>query len=442
MSKSTPSIAIVAGEASGDLQGAMLAARLRERCPAIRISGVGGLRMRDAGVRMLRDSSKWSAIGVVEALRLVPRLFLIQSRLVKELESDPPDLLILIDFGAFNIRLARRLRRTGMKVLYYFPPGSWSRSSTYEKLQGLVDAVVTPFPWSAETLREKGFRAEFFGHPVLDTAKPTLSYEEFLDPLECGSGVCGASALGSKAEAPQTPLPHSKGSIVGLLPGSRVQEIRHNLPAMMLAAARLTESMPSLQFVVPVAPTMDIRVVADGLRAVPWIDVRGGGSASFGGRALPIARAVDALARSEGFPPPQGKVTVHLIRGMAQDVLAYSRAAVVCSGTATLEAAVLGCPMVIIYRASKLSRLEYRLLGRGIEFIGLPNIIANEEICPELIGDEASPARIAQLMHGLIEDSHERGAMLDGLGDVRDALGSPGAVDRTAGMVLEMLGDR
>ena len=419
MSKSTPSIAIVAGEASGDLQGAMLAVRVRERIPSVRIRGVGGLKMRDAGVEVLYDSSSWSAIGIVEALRLIPRLLLAQCRLVKELESDPPNLLVLIDFGAFNVRLARRLRQTGMKVLYHFPPGSWNRDSTYENLQGLVDAVVTPFPWSAETLRRKGFRAEFFGHPVLDAARPTLSRDEF------------RSRLGFDASQP----------IVGLLPGSRAQEMRYNLPAMLLAAARLTESMPDLQFVVPIAPSMDIRAVADGLSAVPWLDVRCEepvGSA--GGRPLAVARAVDALARSEGFPQPKGPVRVHLLPGMAQDVLAYSRAAVVCSGTATMEAAVLGCPMVIIYRSSKLTWLEYRLLGKGIKFVGMPNIIADEQVCPELIYDEASPERIAQLMEGLIHDTHEREAMLDGLAEVRDALGGPGAADRTAGLVIEMLG--
>jgi len=424
MSKPTPSIVIIAGEASGDLQGAMLAVRVRERIPSVRIRGVGGLKMRDAGVELLHDSSSWSAIGIVEALRLVPRLLLAQSRLVKELESDPPNLLVLIDFGAFNVRLARRLRHTGVKVLYYFPPGSWRRGSTYENLQGLVDAVVTPFPWSAETLRQKGFRAEFFGHPVLDTAKPTLSRDEFSGHLECGGST-----------------PHSKWPIVGLLPGSRAQEMKYNLPAMLLAAARLTESMPDLQFVVPVAPTMDIRAVADGLREVPWLDVRCNEPVgSTDGRPLQIARAVDALARREGFPQPKGPVRVHLLPGMAQDVLAYSRAAMVCSGTATIEAAVLGCPMVIIYRSSMLTWLEFRLLCKGVDFIGMPNIIADEQVCPELIYDEASPARIAQLMHGLIQDTHEREAMLEGLAEVRDALGGPGAVDRTAGLVLEMLG--
>lgn len=379
MSKSTPSIAMVAGEASGDLQGAALASRLREMLPSVRIWGVGGRRMCEAGVQVLHDSSSWSAIGIAESLRLVPRLLLTQSRLVDRLKSDPPDLLVLIDFGAFNVRLARRVRQTGIKVLYYFPPGSWHRSNTYEKLQGLVDAVVTPFPWSAETLRQKGFRAEFFGHPVLDTAKPTLSRDDF----------CGRFGLD-----PSRP-------IAGLLPGSRAQEIRHNLPAMLSAAELLRQSMPDLQFAVPTAPRPDIDALERVRQAVPW---------------------------------------VRLAPGMAHDVLAHSRAAVVCSGTATMEAAVLGCPMVIVYRGSRLTWLEYKLLGRGIKFIGMPNIIADARICPELLQDEASPSRIAQLMEALIRDTHDRATMLEALAKVRGTLGSPGAAERTAGVVLDLLG--
>lgn len=378
MTKSAPSIAVVAGEASGDLQGATLAARLRESVPSIRIWGVGGRMMREAGVRVLHDSSSWGAIGIVESLKLVPRLLRVQSRLVEELNSDPPDLLVLIDFGAFNVRLARRVRPAGMKVLYYFPPGSWRRGNKYESLQGLVDAVVTPFPWSAETLREQGFRAEFPGHPVLDTATPTMSRADF----------CGRFSL--DASRP----------IIGLLPGSRAQEIRHNLPAMVSAARMLRESMPDLQFAVPVAPAVCMQSVTDRLANTSWI------------RLLP---------------------------GLSTELLAQSRAAVVCSGTATLEAAVLGCPMVIVYRGSKLTWLEYKLLGQGIGFIGMPNIIADARVCPELLQEEASPERIAQLMQSLIGDTHDRGAMLDALSEVRRSLGSPGAVKRTARMVMNLI---
>ncbi len=378
MEKHGPSIAIVAGEASGDLQGALLAARLRVSAPSVRIWGVGGSKMREAGVELIHDSSSWSAIGIAEALKLAPRLLLIQSRLVRQLKADPPDLLILIDFGAFNVRLARQVRPLGSTLMYYFPPGSWHRGNSYQKLQGLVDAVVTPFPWSAETLRQKGFRAEFFGHPVLDAAKPSLSRDEF------------CSRFGFDASHP----------IVGLLPGSRAQELRHNLPAMLEAAAILRLSVPELQFAVPTAPGVDVRRITNEVEAAP---------------------------RTRMAP------------GMARDVLAHSRASVVCSGTATLEAAVLGCPMVIVYRGSKLTGWEYKLLGRGIRFIGMPNIIADEQICPELIGDDATAERIAQSAEPLLGDNPERSKMIDALAAVRRVLGEPGAVDKTAEFALGLL---
>jgi len=424
MSSMTPSIAMVAGEASGDLQGALLAARLREMIPSVRIWGVGGPKMRDAGVKVVHDSSSWSAIGAAEALKAVPRLLLAFFKLASDLKSDPPDLLVLIDFGVFNLKVGRYLRPNGAKVLYYFPPTSWYRGTSYEKLEGIADAVVTPFPWSARTLEKQGFCAEFFGHPVLDSAKPSLSREDF----------CRQFGL-----EPQRQL-------VGLLPGSRAHEVEHNLPALVLAAGRLRESMPDLQFAVPLAPSISVEAVAQRLRRIPWLEVGdlglGSGSASTEGssRHLSLVQRIRTLSREDGFPEPAEPVRVRLLSGMAHDVLAHSRAAVVTSGTATLEAAVLGCPMVIIYRGTRLSALEFKLRGRKIKFIGMPNIIADELVCPELIHRAASPSRITELMVELLADSPERRAMLTRLADVRAYLGSPGAVEKTAGVILKLLG--
>ena len=415
-----PVIAMIAGEASGDLQGARLATRIREMVPSARIWGIGGRRMREAGADLMHDSSSWSAIGFAESLKLVPGLIRIQSRLVRRIEADPPDLLVLIDFGAFNVRLARGVRGLGIKVLYYFPPGSWKRGSTYEKLQGLVDAVVTPFPWSAETLRRKGFRAEFFGHPLLDSAKPSLTEAEFRG----GFGFDGSAG------------------IAALLPGSRDHEVAHNLPAMIASAAGLSRPRPDLQYAVPIAPTVDIRALADGLQGMSWLDVRldGRQEASTGRVRSRIAGSVKSLMRRDGIAEPPGPVTVNLLSGMSREVLAYSRAAVVCSGTATLEAAVLGCPMVVVYRGSRLMQLEYRLMGGGIGFFGMPNIIADEEICPELLQDDASPSRIAALLEPLLDETAERRRMLERLAETVSVLGSPGAVDKTASLALDLIG--
>ena len=379
MSASTPSIMIVAGEASGDLQGACLAAELKRIVPTAVIRGVGGRRMREAGIELLFDSSTWGAIGIAEALKLVPRLSLVLSKLKARLNADPPDVLVLIDFGAFNVRLGKHAHSRGVKVLYYFPPGSWNRDADCSRLMDIADRVVTPFPWSADGLREAGIRADFFGHPLLDIVKPSLARPEFCE------------RFGFDPERP----------IIGLLPGSRRQEIAHNLPVQACAARRLSESIPGLQFAIPLAPSVD----PDAIRAMVSEDIK-------------------------------------LLPGMAYDLLAYSRAAVVVSGTATVEAAILGCPMVIVYRGSRLTTLEFKIRRKRIKFIGMPNIIMDRQICPELTADEVSPERIAGLMLELIPPTPERARMLKDLGEAKGILGSPGAIEKTALAVLETVNDR
>ena len=417
---------MISGEASGDLQGAHLAAQIRRLLPEARIWGVGGRRMTEAGVEVRYDSSTWSAIGACEAVKVGPRLLRVLLRLGAELRADPPHLLILIDFGFFNVRLARRVRPRNAKVLYYFPPGSWNRNAGYGRLNGIADAVVTPFPWSAERLREEGFHAEFFGHPLLDVVKPSLSREEFCTRLSLD--------------------PDRR--IVGLLPGSRAQEIRHNVPALLLVAARLRESFPSVQFVVPLAPSTSASVLAREIARVPWVDVRtpvaAGYCAALTGERTSFP-AIGATARKllalEGIAEPDQPVVVHLVSDMTHDVLAHARAAAVTSGTATVEAAILDCPMVIFYRGSKLAQLEYNLRGKNIRFIGMPNIIADRLVCPELVLGEATPSRISKLMEGVIADSPHRAQMLADLAEVRAMLGPPGAVEKTARLALEMIRD-
>ncbi|MHB0912502.1 MAG: lipid-A-disaccharide synthase [Armatimonadota bacterium] len=353
-------ILISAGEASGDLYGAKLALAVRERLPDAQISGIGGARMREAGVDLLFDSSSWGAIGIAEALKIAPSLLGVLARLGRRLAVDPPDLLVPIDFGTFNVRLARRACRP-TKVLYFLPPGSWRRGTNYARLAG-VDRVVTQFPWSAEDLSAQGFAADFFGHPLLDAARPSMAKEEFFSRFELD---------------PTRPL-------VALLPGSRAHEIVHNLPVMAEASARI----PEAQFAVAA------QAEVPGAKSIP---------------------------------------------GMAHDLLAHSQAAVVASGTATLEAAILGCPMVIIYRASALTYLQYKLIGKGIKHVGLPNIVLDRRAVPELLQDEASPERIASELGKLISDSPERERMLADLAEGRSLLGEPGAIDKTADAVVDLL---
>ncbi len=422
MSSNVPSVAIITGEASGDLHGACLAASLKDIYPGIDISGVGGRRMREAGVRLLHDSSSWSAIGIAEALKLVPALLRAQGKLKKQLGSCPPDLVVLVDFGAFNLRLGTYLHARGVPVMYYFPPGSWKRSADYSRLRDVADRVVTPFPWSAESLSNQGFSADFFGHPLLDVVQPGMARDEFCRRFEFD---------------PDRP-------IIGLLPGSRNQELLHILPALLISAARLIQTSPDLQFAVPLASSLNADAIERELARVPWIQ-----SQSYCPRAhsnfdkvsrLPLSSVIAEQSREDRFTAPPSKVHVKLLPGMAYDVLAHSRAAIVSSGTATVEAAILGCPMVIVYRGSRMMTFEYRLLGRNIKYIGMPNIMLDRMLCPELRAEDANPTRIYGEISALIPDSNERSEMIHGLDEVRRLLGTPGAVRKTAMAVLDMLG--
>jgi lipid-A-disaccharide synthase len=420
MIDSTRTVAIIAGEASGDLNGAHLATALKQMSSGMDICGVGGKHMYEAGVRLLADSSSWSAIGVAEAVRLVPRLLRELRKLCSYFRANPPDVLVLIDFGAFNLRLARRLRDTKCKILYYFPPGSWNKCSTYQCLQGIVDKVVTPFPWSAEALRKKGFDADFYGHPLLDIIRPECLEEEFYEKA------------GLDADKP----------LVGLLPGSRLQELSYNLPVLLIAAAKMAAAVPELQFAIPIATSISLNAIAKELKGIPWLDVVvAGNQGEENGRmqVFHIQKNLRVVADAEKFNPPASLVRIHLLAGMSWEVLANARAAVITSGTATVEALIMGCPMVIIYRGSRLTTLEYKLRGRHIKFIGMPNIIADKEICPELIAEAATPSKIFELMLPLISDTPERERMLGDLAKARAVLGSPGAVEKTARAVLQLL---
>lgn len=423
MIEHVPSIVIVAGEASGDLHGAHLAAEVRRILPSARFRGIGGRRMRDSGVELLYDSSSWGAIGVTAALRHVPRLLMVLYRLTAKLKADPPDLAVLIDFGAFNVRLGRLLHAQGVKVLYYFPPSSWHRGATYSSLTGFVDRVVTPFPWSAELLAKRGFQADFFGHPLLDVVKPSMSGDEFI------------KRFGFDSSQP----------IVGILPGSRSQELAHNLPMMLTAAVEMLDSMPELQFAIPPAPSVNPFALADELSRVPWIEIEAHatkeeipkGFAAASSKSL--SRRIRAQARADGLKSPKSPLRIKLLPGMTYDVLAHSRTAIISSGTATVEAMILGCPMTIMYRGNRIMTMEYRLVGKRIKFIGMPNIIMDRMICPEFAADAATSRRISESALKLIQDSPERAQILKDLAEARAVLGEPGAVRKTANVVAEML---
>ncbi|MCX7924208.1 MAG: hypothetical protein N2554_00175, partial [Fimbriimonadales bacterium] len=281
------SIVILSGEASGDLYGADLAQRLRACVPDLEIHGVGGARMDAAGVRLIADSRAWGAIGVVESLKVAPIVAFAFQRVKRFLKAVRPDLVVPIDFGAFNAPLCRWAKAQGMRVVYYIPPGSWRRERQGADLPHCTELILTPFQWSASTLQAMGARAEWIPHPLLRMAQPSETKAAFCE------------RLGLDRYRP----------IIALLPGSRRHEVRALTPLYARVADSVYSLMPEAQFVISVAPHFN----PDWIHSL-WSD----GSRQW----------VPTETRS------------------VWDLLAHADAAIVCSGTATLEAALLNTPML------------------------------------------------------------------------------------------------
>lgn len=449
-------IAIFAGELSGDLIGAGLAKEIRRMAPEARLWGLGSTAMREAGVEILADSASWGAIGVTQALSKIPGLMFRVAPLVRqELKKRRPNVVIPIDFGAFNVRAARWSKEQGLKVLYYFPPGAWRREGTKgADLTGITDMLATPFEWSAERYRKLGAKAVCVGHPLLERVRPVMTRAEFAAQFDMD---------------PARP-------IIGLLPGSRHHEVEHLMPALLSAARIICRSVPDAQFVVGVAGSISQEAIArylsghkelrDRLSEI-WHDFASEAEASFRKQVTQTAGALtpqkrpllvtsagvvvsaedfeeeaDARqrkqhlqARSATAPPP----TV-LAKGLTYDVMAHSDLLLTCSGTATLEASIFQTPMIVLYRGSKIMEVEYHLLGlkKKLQFMSLPNILAQRAILPELIQHAASPENIARIALPLLNDIETRQKMKSDLREVAEMLGTPGASERAARLALEL----
>lgn len=445
------SVVIVAGETSGDRQGAALVEALRVRMGGrpVRAWGIGGDAMRAAGVALRHDSTAWSTIGVANAVLHIPHLLSVLADMKRALRDDPPDVLVVIDSGAFNIPLARWVKSHRVcPVFYYFPPGSWRRAvrpGGHSRLAEVTDRVVTPFPWSETLLRQGGVDARFVGHPLLDLVRPGLSEQEF----------CERFGLD-----PRCP-------VIALLPGSRRMEIAHILPAMLGAAGEIARRIPSAQFALALASSAMRAQVEDVVRR----EQRQGGRGArlqllmhqAGDRLVQIAQTTltpPLLATNEGLtvpvPPhaeestPAGPaasvdraVSAPLVicEALTYDVMAHSDLVITKSGTSTLEAAILGKPMIIMYRGPALMGLEWRLRRKGLNIahIGLPNILAQERVFPELIQDDATPEAISNLAVEMLLQPERLLHFKQKLADlVRKNLGEPGGVARAADLLYDL----
>jgi len=359
------------------MAAASLAAEIHRIDPAVTLLGAGGPRMAAAGVSVVIDSAAWSAIGHVDPL-LHLRTHLRRLRRVEgRIREVSPDVLLLVDFAAFNLRLAERLAGA-VPIVYYFPPMVSVRvGNRAAKVARLGMRLLVTLRREADAYRAAGGDVAFVGHPAVDAAHPSM------DP------VSARRRFGIPPDAP----------VIGLLPGSRPQEIRAHLPVMLQAAARLRDQRPDLWFVLPV-PINDL---------VPLV-------------SPPVASA--------GLPVR--------VAGEIYDAMAICEVVVVATGTATLEAAVLGIPMVAVYRLPWLSWVIARRLV-SVGYAALPNILAGREIVPELLQDRMTPDRIVETVMALSRDPARRDAMRAALRAVASDLGPPGAAARAAQEVIAVL---
>ncbi len=357
-------IFLSAGEASGDTYAAELIKALKERRPDLEFAAVGGPRVRELGATMASDSTHWGSIGIYESLKVAPAVLGGLNGAITELKKGPPGLCIPIDYGFMNIKLARRAKELGWKVLYFIPPGSWRKTKQGSDLPAVTDEIVTPFPWSAEILNGMGASAHFFGHPLID-----LSLKNSFDDDRSG---------------------------IAILPGSRIHEVKPNL-----------------------------EVIAEAVRGLDQ-------PIHFG-----VARSI-SKEKLEPLWRQLGGGEAHYW-GSAQEAFFRARTAIVCSGTATLEAALCGCPATVIYRAARMMHLEYKIRKPKFDWISLPNIILGRGLLAELIQEDASPESIRAEVTALLEDGERRDEVLKGYAELRAMLGEPGAIQKTVDLALKML---
>jgi lipid-A-disaccharide synthase len=369
-------IMIVAGEASGDLHGSDLAREIMARDPRCDLFGIAGEQMRAAGVRALVKTEDIHGLGLSELASTITRTVRAFGALRRIIRREKPDLVILIDYAEFNLILSGVAKRAGVPVLYYITPQVWAwRRGRVGKLVERADRLAVVLPFEAQIFAPAGDRVSFVGHPLLDRVKPAQDR---------------AATLKRHGIAPGSRL-------LAILPGSRRAEVRYLLRPMV-EAARVLARDHGLVPALALAPTLS--------------------------RAELAAAGVDL----EGM---------HIIEGDTYSIIAASELGLVTSGTATLETALLACPMVIAYKVSPLTYILGRVLITGVDFIGMPNILAGRQIVPELIQGQVTARNLVRAAEPLLSETihAETQAALRAL---RERLGAPGAAARVADMALEM----
>ena len=380
------SILIVAGEASGDLHGSNLIKALKEIDPALKFYGIGGEKMKGVGFSAIEDSKNLAVVGISEVILKLGGLYAAFNKLKKALDENRPDIVVLIDFPDFNLHVAKEADKRGIPVIYYIGPQVWAwRRGRVKKIARLVDKMLVVFPFERDIYKKAGMDVEYVGHPLAGIVSCRLSKEDALSGLSIGHGP-----------------------VVALLPGSRRHEVERLLPVMLEAAAIIKREIKDIQFILPLADTIEQTFVEEIIS-----DFDKGGQGGI-------------------------KSVCHIVSGRLYEVLKASDAAIVASGTATLETALMEIPMVIVYKVSILTSIIGRMLV-GVDYIGLPNIVAGKWVVPELIQENARPELIAKEILKFLGDRDTRNSVISELKEMGKKLGSGDASKRAAEEIYGMI---
>jgi lipid-A-disaccharide synthase len=377
-----PSLMIIAGEISGDMHASMLVRAIKERKPETVVYGIGGELMRAEGVETFYDVKDMAVMGFSEVIRRFFFFRRVFNHMLKVANERKPDAVILVDYPGFNLRFAEKVHTMGIKTIYYICPQVWAwNQARIPKMSQIVDRLISIFPFEAEYFDGTKLKVDYVGHPLVDEVIPYLT-----------------------GDTPELPWQNGKPR-VAILPGSRKHEVERILPVMWKTAIEVEKKYPNSGFIIA-SPSEEIT----------------------------------KFIRNKLSTLPAGPDRCEIVTDNTRHVLRQATAAMVASGTATIETALMQCPMVIVYVVSRLTYFFAKRLIK-VKNIGMVNIVAGTRLCQEFIQDKAKPTDIAKAMNSLLVDTPDRGFMVMKLKEVSDMLGEGGAVERAADIVVDEISD-
>ena len=375
---SNKKIMIVAGETSGDLHGSNLVKKMKEIDPKLNFIGMGGHRMQDAGVENVFNIDDLDIVGISEIFRGIFKIKKRFNKLCEIMDKERPELVILIDYPGFNLRLAKQAKKRNIKVAYYISPQLWAwGKGRIKTVKACIDKMIVILPFEEDFYKGYNVPVEFVGHPLLDTVKTSGTREEILTSLD----ITGKP-------------------VVGLLPGSRKQEIKRILPALVQSAEIMKKSLSNVEFVLLCSENTDEKDIEQVLHTT--------------------------------------NINIKIVKNRTYDGMSCCDLLIGASGTVTLEAALLNVPMIIVYKASPFTSFLFKTFLR-VPHIGLVNILAGERIVPELLQEEANPENISRCTLDILDSNEKMHDIKNRLSEIKEKLGSSGASKRAAESIYQML---